>query len=111
MTVPPIDKSPQEWCIVRDILHRHVPDREVWDFGSRAKRNARTYSDLDLAVITDTPLPFACGGGLAEDFSASDLPFRVDILDWATTRDDLRRIVERDRVIVQPASADREDPA
>lgn len=102
MTVPPIDISLEEWRIVRDILRKHVPDHEVWAFGSRAKRTAWTYSDLDLAIITDQPLSLKVHGDLAEDFSESDLPFRVDILDWTTTRDNFRRIVENDKVVVQP---------
>jgi predicted nucleotidyltransferase len=101
MTIPPIDLSPQDWGIVRDILRRHVPMQEVWAFGSRATRTARRYSDLDLAIICDEPLPFEVSGEMAEDFSESDLPFRVDILDWATTQDSFRRIVERDKVVLQ----------
>jgi predicted nucleotidyltransferase len=101
MTTPPIDISAQEWQIVRDILHQHVPDLEVWAFGSRAKRAAWAYSDLDLAIITEQPLPFNVSGQMQEDFSESDLPFRVDILDWATTQDAFRRVVKADKVIVQ----------
>ena len=55
MTPPPIDVSPEEWRIIRDILRKHVADREVWAFGSRAKRTARRYSDLDLAIIQPHP--------------------------------------------------------
>jgi predicted nucleotidyltransferase len=102
MTTPPIDISPEEWRIVRDILRKHVPDHEVWAFGSRAKRTAWTYSDLDLAIITEQKLPFAVHGAMAEDFSESDLPFRVDILDWTTTLDNFRHIVENDKVVLQP---------
>jgi predicted nucleotidyltransferase len=103
MTIPPIDVSPEELRIVRDILRRHVPDREVWAFGSRVQGTARRYSDLDLAIITDAPLSFDVSGAMKEDFSESDLPFRVDILDWAVTQDKFRAIVQRDKVIVQPA--------
>ncbi len=103
MTVPPVDISPTEWRIVRDILRKHIPDHAVWAFGSRAKRTGWTYSDLDLAIITETPLSAQIRGDLAEDFSESDLPFRVDLLDWATTQDNFRRIVEEHKVIVQPA--------
>ena len=103
MTVPLIDIAPTDWRIVRDILRKHVPDREVWAFGSRANRTARTYSDLDLAVITDTPLSFEISGALAEDFSESDLPFRVDIVDWARTEEAFRRIIDKDKVVLQTA--------
>jgi predicted nucleotidyltransferase len=103
MTIPPIDVSPEELRIVRDILCKHVPEREVWAFGSRVRGTARRYSDLDLAIITDTPLSFDVSGAMKEDFSESDLPFRVDILDWAVTQANFRAIVERDKVVVQPA--------
>ena len=97
-----IDISPGDLKIVRDILRKHVPDCEVWAFGSRAKWTAKTYSDLDLAVITDTPMSFEVSGALREDFSDSDLPWRVDVVDWATTSEAFRRIIEQDKVVVQP---------
>jgi len=43
--------------MVRDILHRSVPDRSIWAFGSRVTGKARCYSDLDLVVMGDRPLP------------------------------------------------------
>ena len=99
-----LDVSPAELGIVRAILRKHVPDHEVWAFGSRIKGTARRYSDLDLAIMTDQPLPIATIGAMQEGFSESDLPFRVDILDWATTQDSFRRVVESDRILVQPSS-------
>jgi type I restriction enzyme S subunit len=29
------------------------------------------------------------------------LPWKVDIVDWATTTDSFRRIIERDKVVIQ----------
>ncbi|MFZ0257323.1 MAG: nucleotidyltransferase domain-containing protein [Gammaproteobacteria bacterium] len=55
--VPLIDIRPNQWGIVRDILQKHVPQYEVWAFGSRAKWSAKPYSDLHLVVITNRPLP------------------------------------------------------
>jgi predicted nucleotidyltransferase len=91
-----LDLSPRDLPIVQNILRKHIPDFEVWAFGSRTKGTARRYSDLDLAVITGAPLSFQIRGDMAEDFSGSDLPFRVDVLDWANTRDNFRRIVEQE---------------
>jgi predicted nucleotidyltransferase len=97
-----IEISPHDLEIVRRILRKHVPYCEVWAFGSRAKQAAKTWSDLDLAVITDTPLPLEVRGALAEDFAESDLSFRVDVVDWARTKESFRRIVMQDKVVVQP---------
>jgi type I restriction enzyme, S subunit len=102
MSDPPrIDIRPDHWAIVRDILLKHVPQHEVWAFGSRAKWTAKQYSDLDLVVISDQPLPLAVSAGLSDDFSESDLPYRVDVVDWATTGEAFKKIIERDRVVVQ----------
>lgn len=98
---PNIDIRPDHWQIVRDILRKHVPKYEVWAFGSRAKWLAKQYSDLDLAIITDQPLALAISAALADDFSESDLPWKVDVVDWATTGESFRKIIERDKVIVQ----------
>jgi type I restriction enzyme S subunit len=97
-----IDISPHDLATVREILRKHVPSYEVWAFGSRAKRTAKKYSDLDLAIITDAPLTFDISGALREDFSESDLPWRVDIVDWATTSESFRRVIEIDKIVVQP---------
>ncbi|MEO5331706.1 MAG: restriction endonuclease subunit S [Magnetococcus sp. YQC-5] len=102
MAEPPlIDIRPDQWEIVRDILHKHVPDREVWAFGSRAHWTAKQYSDLDLAVLGNEALDLGTLAGLEEDFSESDLPFKVDVVDWATTSEAFRGIIEKGRVLVQ----------
>lgn len=105
-TMPPIDISPEHWEIVRGILHRSLPGHEVWAFGSRAKHTARRYSDLDLAVITHAPLASAVMAELIDDFSDSDLPWKVDVLDWATTSEGFRAIIERDKVVLKKGCVD-----
>lgn len=86
--------------MVRDILQKHVPQCEVWAFGSRAKWTAKEYSDLDLCIVSDKPLSFSVLGAIEEDFSESDLPWKVDVVDWATTSPSFRKIIERDKVLV-----------
>ena len=103
--MPPIDLNPRDWEIVRSILARHVPQYEVWAFGSRATRTAKTFSDLDLAIITDHPLGLSLNAAITDDFAESDLPIKVDVVDWATTSEAFRRIIERDRVVVQSCGA------
>lgn len=98
---PLIDIRPDHWAIVRDILQKHVPQYEVWAFGSRAKWTAKQYSDLDLAVIADQPLSISVSASIADDFSESDLPWKVDVVDWATTSASFREVIRRDRVVVQ----------
>jgi len=89
--------------MVRTILQKHVPQYEVWAFGSRAKWTVKDYSDLDLCVVSDKPLSVSILGAMAEDFSDSDLPWKVDVVDWATTSESFRKIIEMDKVVVQKA--------
>lgn len=92
---------PAHWALVHSILQQWVPQHEVWAFGSRAKAAAKPHSDLDLAVICTQPLGWAVLAGLSDAFAESDLPWRVDVVDWATTSEAFRQIIERDKVRVQ----------
>jgi predicted nucleotidyltransferase len=102
--VPAIEIDPAHWLIVGAILRSYVPDLEVWAFGSRARRAAKPYSDLDLAIISETPLPAALAAAMAEAFSQADLPWKVDLLDWNSVSPEFKALIERDSVCVQPAA-------
>ena len=92
---------PAHQAIVHKILQQWVPQHEVWAFGSRAKGGCKPHSDLDLAVICEQPLGWAVLAGLSDAFAESDLPWRVDVVDWATTSEAFRQIIARDKVRVQ----------
>ena len=103
--LPPIDIAPRDWADVVRILHEQVPDTEVWAFGSRAKRNPKPYSDLDLALITRQPLSLDQLASITDAFATSDLPIRVDLVDWAYLSEAFRKLIEQDKVVVQKAKA------
>lgn len=100
-TLPDIAITPEQWQIVAAILERHVPDKAVWAFGSRATRTAKPYSDLDLAIIGESALPLSLMAAMEHDFTESDLPFKVDLLDWATTSPAFRAIIGSHRVVLR----------
>ncbi len=92
--------------ILLDILNRLVPaGLEVWAFGSRARWTARETSDLDLVLRSPAQLETRLEAGLLDDlkeaFEESDLPFMVDLLDWATVSEKFRKVIEREYVVVQ----------
>lgn len=100
-TAPPVDLRPDHWAIVRDVLQQHIPERKVLAFGSRATWTAKEYSDLDLAILGDETLPLSTTSALKEGFSVSDLPFKVDLVDWMSIDEAFRDIIYRDGVEVQ----------
>jgi type I restriction enzyme S subunit len=92
-TQPNIAITPEQWLIVSAILQKHVPENEVWAFGSRATHTEKPYSDLDLAIIGNTPLTLSLLATIEHDFSESNLPFKVDVVDWATLSPAFRRLI------------------
>ena len=96
-----LDLPPDHLAIVCGILRKHVPNHKVLVFGSRAVFSAKNYSDLDLAVLGNTPLSLDASSALAESFSESDLPFKVDLVDWASIDPAFREVIRRDGVTIQ----------
>ena len=99
-----IDLKPIDLATVHAILAEHVPECEVRAFGSRATWNAKDYSDLDLAVVGDGPLDWRVLGRLKEALEESNLPMRVDVLDWHTISESFKKVIERDYVVLQSKS-------
>jgi type I restriction enzyme S subunit len=99
--LPDIAITPEQWQIVSNILQKHVPDKEVWAFGSRATHTEKPYSDLDLAIISDLGLTLSMLTAIEHDFSESDLPFKVDVVDWSAISGAFRGIIESHRVRIK----------
>jgi predicted nucleotidyltransferase len=99
--IPDIAITPEQWEIVSAILQKHVPDKAIWAFGSRAKHQEKPYSDLDLAIISDTGLTLSLLAAIEHDFSESDLPFKVDVVDSAVISPAFRGIIESHRIRIK----------
>jgi len=98
-----IDLASHQLETVRAILARHVPDCEVRAFGSRVSGPPKNYSDLDLAVVAAGKLNPDALRHLKEAFEESDLPFRVDVLDWHDVSPEFQAVIAKDYEVVQPA--------
>ena len=102
-----IDLNPAHLAIVERILADHVPGCEVRAFGSHATWSAKDYSDLDLAVVGEGPLPRGALARLKEAFEESRLPMRVDVVDWHAIADGFREAIRSDCVMVQEGADNR----
>ena len=99
-----IDVSPHQLEVIRKILDKHAPGCEVRAFGSRVTRTAKDYSDLDLAVVGKEKLASKTLYALKEDFEESDLPFRVDVLDWHAISKEFQKVIEKKYEVIQEMS-------
>ncbi len=107
---PNVDLRPDHWAIVRSALRRHVPDRKVLVFGSRATWTAKDYSDLDIVIMGEEPLSLHAASALDEALGESNLPFKVDVVDWARIDEEFRRIIRRHGLVVQESGRGSEGP-
>lgn len=96
-----IDVAPHQLETVRRILAAHAPQAEVRAFGSRVTQTAKNYSDLDLAIVGERKFTLAEMGRLREAFEESDLPFRVDVLDWHAISPEFQKVIEAGYEVIQ----------
>jgi len=104
-----IDLPEQHLALVTRILAERVPESEVLAFGSRVSNTAGKHSDLDLAVVGSEKLPARVLSELREAFEESNLPIRVDVLDWHRISPEFRDVVRRRCEVLQSPGAENAD--
>ncbi len=96
----------KELALVQQILAEIVPQCEVWAFGSRVNGNPKPFSDLDLVLIDRQAISLDTRANLAEAFSESDLPWKVDLVDWHSISPEFQKIIQTNYELIQtPASS------
>jgi uncharacterized protein len=86
--------------IVKRILNKNLPQAQAIAFGSRTKGNVKLHSDLDLALKCDNPLNIDQLADLRDDFSFSDLPFFVDVVDYLKLEPYFKAIVDKEGIML-----------
>ena len=91
---------------IQSLLRAHVPHAEVWAYGSRVTGGGHAASDLDLVLRNPQNLHEEIGAlyKLKAAFSESNLPIRVDVIDWARNPESFRKEIEQANVVVQEGS-------
>ena len=100
-----LDMQPQHLALLRELLEQHLPHAEVWAYGSRVNGNGHEASDLDLVVRQPLDLKQETPqlGEMREAFVESNLPIRVEVVDWARAPASFHREIEQAYVVVQGA--------
>ena len=94
---------PQRYRSILDgLLRAHVPDAEVWAYGSRITGESHEGSDLDLVVRGPELEPLGDGFfSLLEAIENSNIPILVQAHDWARLPESFHGEIERDYVVIQ----------
>lgn len=104
-----IELNPKHLETVQGILAKYAPGCEVRAFGSRVKWTAKDYSDLDLAIVGGKRFNPREMHRLTEAFEESDLPIRVDVVDWYAIPEGFRRIIAAEYAVIQDAESVKMD--
>ena len=91
-----LDMSKENEEEMLEIINRLAFDCDVLAFGSRVSGTNRKYSDLDLAFVAPDGkrLGRKQFSKLKDNFGISDIPFRVDIIDYNSCEDYFKKIID-----------------
>ncbi len=78
---PTLALTEDQRATLRALIEAAVPGARVAVFGSRATGRARPFSDVDLLILQPTRLTWQQRTALLDALEASDLPFRVDVVE------------------------------
>lgn len=78
-----IDLSPAVRDCLLEIVHRHLGRQFVYLVGSRARGPAKRFADIDILLMNEQPLSPLVRATLRYDLEESDIPYKVDLLEWA----------------------------
>jgi predicted nucleotidyltransferase len=94
-----IHMEPRHWEMVTAILNKYP--YTFYAFGSRVIGSQKRLSDLDICFM-DT-IPSNVLFHIREDFEESNIPFKVDLVDWNMCDEKFREIIKPDLVLIQAA--------
>lgn len=87
-----LDLREQDWQTLKNILQKYP--YTFYAFGSRVKNKAKKFSDLDLCYKES--IPDAEVSKILEEFEESNLPFKVELLNWENCASDFKKEIEDD---------------
>ena len=93
---------PRHRAQIEALLQDHLPDVEVWAYGSRVSGKSHDGSDLDLVLRGPglTPIDVSALAKLLDALRDSTIPFLVEARDWARLPESFHRQIEREYVLL-----------
>lgn len=94
--------KPRHRRMLEDILRAHVPEVEVWAYGSRISGHSHDGSDLDLVLRSPElkEIPIGQLVDLEVALRESTIPFLIEARDWARLPDSFHREISRDFIVL-----------
>lgn len=79
---------------LKSIVFKNIDPKmsKVFIFGSRATGTNRKYSDIDLGLQSESEIPFMAKIKLEDEFENSNLPYKVDVVDFSKVAESFRKV-------------------
>ncbi|MCY3815736.1 MAG: nucleotidyltransferase domain-containing protein [Gammaproteobacteria bacterium] len=94
-------------AIIEALAREHLPDVEVWAYGSRV--NGRSHEGSDLDLILRSPglreIPQDRISDFADALRESTIPFLVEARDWARVPERFHRRIELEHIVLVAGGA------
>ena len=88
--------------MLEEILRAHMPNVEVWAYGSRVSGGSHDGSDLDLVLRGPElqEIPISKLVDLEEALRESTVPFLIEARDWARLPESFHLEIRRDYAVL-----------
>ena len=99
--------APKHRLVLEALLREHLPEVEVWAYGSRVSGKSHDGSDLDLVLRGPglKKIPIGQLENFEEAVRESAIPILVEIRDWARLPERFHREIEREYVVLTVSRA------
>jgi len=93
---------PRYLQILLELIKQHFPQAEVWAYGSRVNGDCHAASDLDLVIRFPGERDETMSDcfDFKEALMESNLPIRVDVVDWARIPEKFRQEIAQGYVVI-----------
>ena len=100
---------PKHHRTLEALLRKHLPDVEVWAYGSRVNGRSHEGSDLDLVLRGPSLKEISSDrlGDFEEAVRESNIPFLVEARDWTRLPERFHREIERNYVVLVEGGGQR----
>ncbi len=85
-----IDLEDKYIDFIKKTISRYLNNCEIFLYGSRVKGTARKYSDVDIAILSDS-LTEKIKLKIISEFENSTFPYNIDIIDLKTISNDFMK--------------------
>lgn len=85
------------FALIQETLNDYSPD--LYLFGSRARQQEQSTSDIDIAILTEQTLPLHKLSEVRDKIEQSKIIYRVDLVDLARANPEFKQKILKEGVL------------